>query len=324
MPNTYTTNYNILKPEVGGDANAWGTHLNADLDIVDSTMKSISNVANAALPKAGGTMTGTLVLPSNGLTVGTNQLVVSSGNISASGSASFGGTLAVTGATTLASNGLNVGSGQLSVSSGNVSMSGSLTVSSSINASSITTSGTGTFGGLSVNSGQFTASSGSVTSNGAITINYSSDGALTLNSGGNINAIKIMDGSSMRCSLGANSSYPFLLSKSIGTQILYADNSGNFTATGNITAYSDARLKENVKTIMDAVGIVRSLRGVRYDRIDTGEAGIGVIAQETQKIVPEVVKDVDGTLTVAYGNLVGVLIEAIKELSDRVRKLENA
>lgn len=324
MANTYTTWYNILKPEVGGDANAWGTHVNADLDIVDATMHSISVVANAAVPLAGGTMTGALVLPSNGLTVGTNQLVVSSGNISASGSASFGGTLSVTGATTLASNGLNVGSGQLSVSGGNVSMSGALAVTSSITGSSITTSGTGTFGGLSVNSGQFTASGGTVTSNGPITVNYSSDGALTLNSGGNINAIKLMNGSTMVAAIGGNSTYPFLYSRAIGSQILYADGSGNFTATGNITAYSDARLKENVKTITDAIGIVRALRGVRYDRIDTGEAGIGVIAQEMQKIVPEVVKEVDGTLTVAYGNLVGVLIEAVKELTDRVRKLENA
>ena len=323
MANTYTTYYNILKPEVGGDTNAWGTHINADLDIVDATLHSISTVASAALPKAGGTMTGSLVLPSNGLTVGTNQLVVSSGNVSASGSASFGGTLAVTGAVTLSSS-LNVSSGQLSVSGGNVSMSGALAVTSAITGSSITTSGTGTFGGLNVNSSQFSVGGGSVTSNGPVTINYSSEGALTLNSGGNINAIKIMNGSSMVCSIGGNPTYPFLYSKSIGVQILYADTSGNFTATGNITAYSDAKLKENVKTITDAIGIVRALRGVRYDRIDTGEAGIGVIAQEMQKIVPEVVKEVDGTLTVAYGNLVGVLIEAIKELSDRVRKLENA
>ena len=323
MANTYTTYYNILKPEVGGDTNAWGTHVNADFDIVDSAMHAISVVANAAVPLAGGTMTGALVLPSNGLTVGTNQLVVSSGNISASGSASFGGTLSVTGAVTLSSS-LNVSSGQLSVSGGNVSMSGSLAVTSGITGSSITTSGTGTFGGLNVNSSQFSVGGGNVTSNAPVTINYGSGGALSVNSGSNIYAIKIMDGSTMRSAIGSNSTYPFLCSAVIGSQIIYADNSGNFTAAGNITAYSDARLKENVKTITDAIGIVRALRGVRYDRIDTGEAGIGVIAQEMQKIVPEVVKEVDGTLTVAYGNLVGLLIEAVKELSDRVRKLENA
>jgi hypothetical protein len=64
------------------------------------------------------------------------------------------------------------------------------------------------------------------------------------------------------------------------------------------------------------------MRGVYYDRIDTGEAGVGVIAQEMREVVPEVVRDNDGTLSVAYGNLVGVLIEAVKELADRVEELE--
>jgi hypothetical protein len=66
------------------------------------------------------------------------------------------------------------------------------------------------------------------------------------------------------------------------------------------------------------------MRGVYYDRIDTGEAGVGVIAQELRDVIPEVVKENDGTLSVAYGNLVGVLIEAIKELSTKVAALEAA
>lgn len=61
MANSFTTYYNLTKPEVGADTNAWGGHLNGDLDVIDSTMKSISDTASAALPKAGGTMTGTIV-----------------------------------------------------------------------------------------------------------------------------------------------------------------------------------------------------------------------------------------------------------------------
>lgn len=60
MANTLTTNYSWTKPEVGADPGAWGGHLNGDLDSIDSTVFAVSGVANAALPKAGGTMTGDL------------------------------------------------------------------------------------------------------------------------------------------------------------------------------------------------------------------------------------------------------------------------
>lgn len=55
-----TTNYGWTKPTVGGNSNTWGDEINTDLDGIDSTVKAVSDVANAALPKAGGTMTGAL------------------------------------------------------------------------------------------------------------------------------------------------------------------------------------------------------------------------------------------------------------------------
>jgi len=86
---------------------------------------------------------------------------------------------------------------------------------------------------------------------------------------------------------------------------------GNFVATGNVTAFSDERLKENVETIEGALEKVAQMRGVMYDK--DGERGTGVIAQEMQQVMPEVVQDGE-YLSVAYGNIVGVLIEAIKEI----------
>tara|TARA_Y100001980_G_C14437762_1_gene224653 strand:- start:52 stop:780 length:729 start_codon:yes stop_codon:yes gene_type:complete len=86
---------------------------------------------------------------------------------------------------------------------------------------------------------------------------------------------------------------------------------GNFTATGNVTAFSDERLKENVETIEGALEKVTQMRGVMYDK--EGKRGTGVIAQEMQQVMPEVVQDGE-YLSVAYGNIVGVLIEAIKEI----------
>ena len=97
---------------------------------------------------------------------------------------------------------------------------------------------------------------------------------------------------------------------------------GSITAAGNVTAYSDRSLKRDIQTIEHAVDLVKSLRGVTFEMINTGQQGIGVIAQEVQDVVPQVVQDNNGILSVAYGNLVGVLIEAVKELAARVETLE--
>ena len=96
----------------------------------------------------------------------------------------------------------------------------------------------------------------------------------------------------------------------------YADDSGNWTAVGNVTAYSDERLKKNIKTISNALETVKKLRGVSFVRKDFDGKGIGVIAQEIEQVLPEVV--VDGEYkSVSYGNIVGLLIEAIKELANK-------
>ena len=103
------------------------------------------------------------------------------------------------------------------------------------------------------------------------------------------------------------------------------DVSGNFTANGNVTAYSDIRLKKDIRVIPDALDKVLALRGVTYERIDSGERQTGVIAQEVQAVLPEAVmegNDEDKTLSVAYGNLVGLLVEAIKELKAEVEELK--
>ena len=124
-------------------------------------------------------------------------------------------------------------------------------------------------------------------------------------------------GSGSQFHFGTSTSY----ASGVNVTAMTLDQSGNLTATGNVTAYSDARLKKNVSTIDNALALVEKMRGVRYERIDSGKAGVGVISQEMQEIVPEVVHEGEN-LSVAYGNLVGVLIEAVKELSARVKELE--
>lgn len=92
-------------------------------------------------------------------------------------------------------------------------------------------------------------------------------------------------------------------------------------ASGNVTAYSDVSLKENIHTISDALSKVTKLRGVSYVRKDTKQKSIGVIAQEIEKVLPEVVETTEYK-SVAYGNIVGLLIESIKELKTEVDDLK--
>ena len=112
-----------------------------------------------------------------------------------------------------------------------------------------------------------------------------------------------------------------------GTEItaltIDASEAGAATFNDNVTAYSDERLKDNIKTIENGLDKVEQLRGVTYTR-DEKEC-IGVIAQEVEKILPEIVLTADdemGTKSVDYGRLTAVLIEAVKDLSARVKELE--
>lgn len=109
-----------------------------------------------------------------------------------------------------------------------------------------------------------------------------------------------------------------------GTQFLMSGSySGNFTATGDITAYSDDSLKTNVQVIDGALGRVEAIRGVTFERIEDGSVSTGVIAQELEAVLPEAVKtDAHGVRHVAYGNITGLLIEAVKELSAQVAELK--
>jgi len=105
------------------------------------------------------------------------------------------------------------------------------------------------------------------------------------------------------------------------------DDAGDFTATGNVTAYSDERLKDNILVIDGALEKVSQLRGVTFNRTDTEEPRrqTGVIAQEVEKVLPEAVITADDemqTKSVAYGNMVGLLIEAIKEQQIQIDDLK--
>jgi hypothetical protein len=99
---------------------------------------------------------------------------------------------------------------------------------------------------------------------------------------------------------------------------------GNVVFSGDVTAYSDSRLKKNINPIENALDKTLKLEGVSYERTDSDDKHIGLIAQKVKEVLPEVVnEDKDGYFTVSYGNIVGLLVEAIKELNAKVEKLEN-
>ena len=105
---------------------------------------------------------------------------------------------------------------------------------------------------------------------------------------------------------------------------------GSITATGDITAYysSDIRFKDNVVVIGDALDKVKKLRGVKWDWNDSASEvtkaapNTGLIAQEVQQVLPEVVKErEDGYLGLDYSKMVGLLVEAIKEQQNKIDNL---
>ena len=96
---------------------------------------------------------------------------------------------------------------------------------------------------------------------------------------------------------------------------------GGIVSTGDVTAFSDERLKTNIKTLDGKKAL--EMRGVSFEK--NGEQGSGVIAQELEKIAPELVHTSDDdmqTKSVAYGNLVGYLIEAIKDQQKQIDELK--
>ena len=110
----------------------------------------------------------------------------------------------------------------------------------------------------------------------------------------------------------------------------YLDLSGNLVAAGNVTAYgsmSDEKLKENIEIIKNPIEKIKNLKGVNFTYKKDGKKSTGLIAQDLEKVLPEAVytaKDLEDEehLAIRYGNTVGLLVEAIKELEARVEELE--
>ena len=120
--------------------------------------------------------------------------------------------------------------------------------------------------------------------------------------------------------LGYNHGSDYMFFHTGGSERLRANSSG-ITVTGTVDSASDVILKENIKTIDNALDKVTKLRGVEYDYKDNKKHSIGVIAQEVEEVLPELVNGSEQK-SVAYGNIAAVLIEAIKEQNEVINKMK--
>lgn len=351
MADSVTSNYNLTKPEINGSRSTWGTKINGNLDTIDSQMKAnanaataAQNTANAALPKAGGTMTGYLTLngtPTADLHAATKKYTDDKFVPLA------GGTL--TGFLTLhaaPSSDLHaatkkyvdekVTSGTAGVSSVNTK-TGAVTLTAA-DVGAAATSHTHPLSALT----QSGAATGQV-----VAWNGAAWAAATLPSA-SVNGQAITP-SSVTISAGNNYGYgggPY--SRASGGEIqFWAGTSGNirynFQTDSNIVVYnssgtaiwssqfgasSDARLKENVTNNTDALDKLKGLRVVNYTwRADSGNADggkvhVGFIAQEVEPVIPDAANVVSGTYLVSNEKFVPYLVKAVQDLAAEVEALK--
>jgi len=138
----------------------------------------------------------------------------------------------------------------------------------------------------------------------------------------------VSSGSMNNLKLRANSKV-FIQNTAGTSRFEFSTASGNFIASGDITAFgsaSDKSLKENIEPIENALDKVDAINGYTFNYIDAPEKGRvpGVIAQELEQVLPEAVYETeDGKKAVRYDNTVALLIEAIKELKQQVEDLKS-
>ena len=192
--------------------------------------------------------------------------------------------------------------------------------------------------GKAIFNGDIANASGDMTIDVAGDIILDSDGSsIRFKDGGTLNSRLGLDSAGLIVTVeGADKDF-FINGDDGGSAItaLRVDMSdaGALICNGNVTAFgspSDIRLKENIEIIPDALNKVKQLKGVTFNYKKDGNKSTGLIAQDLEKVLPEVVyetSDIDNDeekhLAVRYGNTVGLLVEAIKELEARVKELEN-
>jgi len=106
-----------------------------------------------------------------------------------------------------------------------------------------------------------------------------------------------------------------------GNKKLETTSSG-ITVTGSVTETSDISLKNDINTIQNPLELIEQIRGINFTWKNNGMKSMGVIAQDVEKVFPELVHGQEGSKTLQYSGLIGALVESVKELSAKVAALE--
>ncbi len=163
--------------------------------------------------------------------------------------------------------------------------------------------------------------SGNITTNNAYLGIYNNNAMMTqVNNKNNTDYLMIQDssGNTTINSKSTTESIDFSFSNNVKQKIY---SNGNMYINGNLFTYSDIRIKDNIKQIDLPIEKLQKIRGVTYNLLnetDEDKKHVGVIAQEIENVVPEAVFQDGNIKTVAYGNLVGLLVEAIKVIDNKI------
>ena len=133
-----------------------------------------------------------------------------------------------------------------------------------------------------------------------------------------VDATKIENGNS-KVDVASNAN---ITVQTAGTNCATFDTSNNLTVVGNVTAQSSIALKDNVTTITDGLSKILGLRGVEFDYKSNGQHNIGLVAEEVEEVLPELVHTTGGIKSLAYQNIVAVLVEAVKDLKAEIDQLK--
>jgi hypothetical protein len=233
---------------------------------------------------------------------------------------------------------VNLGTGGAASSITNINIGNTNGGTTTVNSPTLTTLGSVTVGTDLVPDTDNTGNVGTsaLTFNNGVFTNFTVDGVLNVR-----DAIDLADNDILRFGTGDDWEFfhdgtnnyidlnvgDMIIRDGTTTRFSFFRTTGNITATGEVTAYSDARLKNNIENIDRSLDKILAIRGVTFTRNDLEDKEtrhMGIIAQEIEGYFPELVHTTeDGYKTVNYGAMAGAFIEAFKDQQKQIEELRN-